>query len=305
MPILRSWLMLALAVNLWPGSALGADETVFSGPQPGEPLVPFVVRGVFDEAAGKELDFVTQANGKPLVLIFVHDLNRQSISMTRILSSYTVSRAGDGLVTGVVWLDDDATEAENTLKRIRHALAPGAPTGISVDGREGPGAYGLNRNVMLTILVGNHGKVTANFALIQPSLQVDLPKMLEQIVAVAGGAVPQLEDLPGVRAMMRRQAASEPDDNLRALLRQVIRRDAAAEQVDEAARRLEEYLDSHESARVEVGRIANTIIVAGNLTNYGTERAQEYLRKWAKDFGTPNDAKAEPGPDTSTEKQAR
>jgi hypothetical protein len=149
------------------GSVRAADEPVFSGPQVGEKLPGFKVRGVFDKDAGKELDFVTQAAGKPIVLIFVHDVNRQSISMTRILSQYTASRAKEGLATGVVWLDDDATAAENTLKRIKHALAQNAPIGISLDGREGPGSLGLNRNVTLTILVGKEGKVTANFALVQ------------------------------------------------------------------------------------------------------------------------------------------
>src|SRR5688572_23335464 len=170
-------LILSLLTFVCSSSFLLAADPVFSGPQADEKLPAFKVRGVFDTDAGKELDFVTQADGKPIVLIFVHDLNRQSISVVRVLSSYTVSRAKDGLHTGVVWLDADATEAENTLKRIKHALTPHAPTGVSLDGREGPGAYGLNRNVQLTILVGKAGKVTANFALVQPSLQADLPKI--------------------------------------------------------------------------------------------------------------------------------
>ena len=33
--------------------------------------------------------------------------------MTRVLTTYTAARAKDGLHTGVVWLADDATEAEN------------------------------------------------------------------------------------------------------------------------------------------------------------------------------------------------
>src|SRR5262249_32679956 len=154
-----------------------ADE-VFSGPQKGEKLPPLKVRGVYDKAAGKEMDFVKEAKGGPIVLIFVHDLNRPSIAMTRVLGEYTVSRAKDGRATGGVWLSDDATEAEATLKRIRHAMPKGAPTGIALGGKEGPGSYGLNRNVTLTILVGKDNKVSANFALVQPSLQSDLPKVL-------------------------------------------------------------------------------------------------------------------------------
>lgn len=276
---------LFLAVAGWTASLVAADP-VFSGPQVDEKLPAFKVRGVFDAEAGKEFDFVTQADGKPIVLIFVHDLNRQSISVVRVLSSYTTSRAKDGLHTGVIWLDADATEAENTLKRIKHALTPGAPIGISLDGKEGPGAYGLNRNVQLTVLVAKDNKVTANFALVQPSLQADLPKMLEAVVKVAGGTAPKLEDIEGMPKMSR-PAANAPmqDPNLRGLLTPVIRLNAAAEDVEKAAKAVEEYCAKNEVTRAEVGRIANTIIDNGKLKDYGTERAQEYLQKWAKEYG--------------------
>ena len=239
---------------------------------------------MFERDAGKELDFVAAAKGKPVVLVFVHDLNRLSIGMVRTLTAYTHSRAKDGLATGVIWLSDDATEAENTLKRIKHALAEGVPTGISLDGREGPGSYGLNRKVMLTILVGNKDKVTANFALVQPSLQADLPKILAAVVKEVGGKAPSVEALTGVEPN-RRDAKPQPDENLRSLLRPVIQLKASVEEVDKAAKALEEYVAKNDAARAEVGRIANTIIDAGKLDNYGTQRARDYLKKWAKEFG--------------------
>lgn len=261
----------------------GAEERIFSGPQVGEKLAGFKVRGVFEPDAGKDLDFVAAAKSKPVVLVFVHDVNRQSIGMVRILTSYTKSRAKDGLSTGVVWLSDDATEGENALKRIKHALTDGTPTGISPDGREGPGAYGLNRKVTLTILVGNKDKVTANFALVQPSVQADLPKILDAIVKEVGGTAPKVEEIEG--APKREPAKQDP--NLRGLLRPLIQKDASPEDVDKAAKAIEEYVAKNEAARTEVGRIANTIIDAGKLENYGTPKAQEYLKKWAKEFGKP------------------
>src|SRR5215213_10202669 len=133
--MLRRGVLLTVAAIAVVGARAGAEdppkakppERPFSGPQVGEKLPPLRVRGVFDADAGKDLDFVTQAAGRPIVLIFVHDVNRQSIGMTRALTAYTVRRARDGVATGVVWLDDDATVAEATLKRVRHALTPGAP----------------------------------------------------------------------------------------------------------------------------------------------------------------------------------
>lgn len=283
-----------------------ADEAIFSGPQVGETLPSFVVKGAFDEFAGKDVDYVDVAKGQPTVLIFVHDVNRQSISLARILATYTNGRAKDGLVTGMVLLHDDPTEAETTLKRMRHAIGPvkasvakaedskdqtdnvDYPTvSISQDGREGPGSYGLNRNVTLTILVGKDNKVTANFALVQPSLQVDLPKILESVVAVAGGTVPKLEDLEGMPAMQRREGTGEAP-NMRPLLAPVIRRDASDDDVIAAAKKVEEAAAKDEAVRKEVGRIANTIINAGKLKDYGTAKCQEYLTKWATEYGDPN-----------------
>lgn len=279
-------LLLGLALS----HASHAQETVFSGPQVGEPLAPFSVIGAFDEAEGKELDFVREAKDKPIVLIFVHDLNRLSISMTRVLSTYTASRKKDGLHTGVVWLDDDKSNASATLKRIRHGLAKDAPVGISVDGREGPGSYGLNRNVMLTILVGKDQKVTANYAIVQPSLQVDLPKILKSVVEVAGGEIPKLESLEGMQEMMRQPATKEGEGvNLRSWLQPIIRLNAKKEDVEKAALEFEKFLEGNIAAQKEIGRITNTIINAGKLENYGTATTQEYFRKWAKQY--PHDSK--------------
>lgn len=291
-PILDSWLALIAItfVACWSVDALAQQSPeFFSGPQVGEELASFKVLGVFDDQAGNEFDLVQAAGDGAILLIFVHDVNRQSIAMTRVLATYSSGRSQDGLTTGVVFLGEDVTETENTLKRIRHALAPNASTGISVDGREGPGMYGLNRNAMLTILVGKGKKVTANFALVQPSLQVDLPKILASVVDVVGGTVPELSELEGMPEMARADVEdkNQQADQLRSLLRPVIRKDATPEQVDAAAKKVEEYAAVHSETKKEIGRIASTIVNSGKLENYGTARAQEVLRRWAKEYGEP------------------
>lgn len=283
-----------------------AKEEIFSGPQVGEELPSFTVRGVFGDDAGRDLDFVKAADGKPIVLVFVHEMNRPSIGFTRALTTYTTKRAKDGLTTGVVWLAEDATEAENTLQRIKHAMTPNVPIGISPDGKEGPGSYGLNRNVTLTILVGDDGKVTENFALVQPSVQADLPKVFEAVVNIAGGEGPKMEDVlpPGMR--MERRGADRSDPRLRELLAPVIRRGLTDEAVDRAAAVVERHAAENEIFRKEVGRITNAIIDNDKLENYGTARAQEHLRKWAKEYGKPvrgNDKPSEEG--ASSEKAPR
>ncbi|MEN9557492.1 MAG: hypothetical protein RLZZ232_3778 [Planctomycetota bacterium] len=307
MKTLVRWIVMGVLVGLLPFPQVGSaqddgaaaasesatpESDVFSGPQPGELLPPLTLRQVLGADAGQETDPVKVANGGPIVLVFVHDINRQSVSMTRILTGYTKTRAEDGLQTGVVFLSDDATAAEAQIKRMEHALTAGIVTGVSVDGREGPGSYGLNRNVMLTILIGKAGKVTANYALIQPSLQVDLPKILKSVVEVAGGEVPNLKDLPGMAGMVRRENQADEELNLRPLLQPVIRRDASAEAVEKAALEVEKQAAQNPRIRKEVARIANTIINAGKLQDYGTPKAQEFLKKWATEF-----AKSEASPE--------
>jgi hypothetical protein len=284
-------LVLALAALGAVAGGARAQDKVFSGPQAGEKLPPFKVRGVFDADAGKDVDFVARADGKPILLVFVHDANRPSIGLTRVLMNYATTRAKDGLTSGVVWLTDDVNEAETYLKRVRTAVAKDAAIGISPDGKEGPGAYGLNRNVTLTVLVGKDNKVTANFPLVQPSIQADLPKVLKAIADVAGGEVAKLEDLPEVKDMLKARPAAEADPKVPGLMRAVIQREAKPEDVEKAAKAVEEYVKDNAAARKEVGRIAKTVVEGGKLDNYGTATAQDYLRKWAKEYGAkPEDA---------------
>ncbi len=256
-----------------------AQDKVFSGPQVGERLPPFSVRGFFGDDAGKELNFVTQAGGKPIVLVFIHDCNRKSLLMTRTLTMYTAERAKDGLATGVIWLTDDVSEGEILLKRWAHALAKHAPLGIYLDGKEGPGSYGLNRNVTLTILIAKEGRVTANFPLVQPSTQVDLPKILQEIANAAGGPVAKAEHLI-VAEILDYQV-----DQVQGPMRQIIREAANQVDVDKAAAALEDFVRQNDHARKEVGRITRNIVESGSLASFGTARGQEYLSKWAKVYG--------------------
>lgn len=284
------------------------NDPVFSGPQPGEPLPSFSFLASFAHPDHKPsntnnpadpnpltplpLNPVEQAKDSPLLLIFVHDVNRQSVAMTRVLANYAHSRQKDGLHTSVIFLGDDTSGAQANIKRIQHALCQNATTGVSPDGREGPGALGLNRNVQLTILIAKEKKVTANFALVQPSLQADLMKVVRALIEQVGGPVPKLSDLITEPSMAR--SANEPSspsvdaEALRALLRPLIQKDASDEQVDEAAISVEQAIADSAPLKNEIGRIARTIVSSGKLENYGTPRAQEILKIWSEKYGKPS-----------------
>ena len=174
--------------------------------------------------------------------------------------------------------------ARTRLKQMRHALSKDGPIGISPDGKEGPGAYGLNRNVTLTIIIAKDNKVTGNFALVQPSIQADLPKILKEIAGVVGGDVPKVEELPEVKEMAKGSPA-EVDPKLTMHLRAMIQLKATPEDVEKVAKEIEKLIKENEAVKKEIARISSTIVNGGKVDNYGTEKAQEYLKKWAKEYG--------------------
>ena len=171
------------------------DDGLFSGPQVGEPLPGFSFQRMFGKNPSEVLDPVKRASGKPVVVIFVHKVTRPGIAAIRVVTKFLGKKKPTGITAAVVFLTDDPTSTVNFMKRARRALPSEVPIGYSRDGIEGPGAYGLNRQVELTVLVANQGKVTANLALVQPSMPVDVPKILKAIVAQVGGKVPTLASL--------------------------------------------------------------------------------------------------------------
>ena len=235
------------------------DDTLFSGPQVGEKLTPFTVHGVFDDEEGKEFDYVKQAAGKPICLIFVHEITRPSAQVLRAVTTY-ISRHPEKINGGVVFLGNDATELALKLKRARHALAKQTPTGISVDGQEGPGAYGLNRKATLTILIAEDNKVTANFALVQPSGQADVPRIAAEIVKIVGGKAPTLAELGVGRYVKNEPAAAMKETDLRSLIAPVIRKTATAKEVEAAAKKAESVFAANPAVGHRAGEAARRII---------------------------------------------
>jgi hypothetical protein len=168
---------------------------VFSGPQPGEKLPPLKVRIVIGDNAGKEVDIVSAARGKPTFLIFMNEWNEQVAELMRVITLYAEQRGKPQLIAAVVWLTSDPGDLEAKLERARPHMPRNTPVGISLDGREGPGAYGLNRHVQMTILVSDRNVVTSNFALVQPSVNGDAVNVLSALVKVIGGKPPTLAEV--------------------------------------------------------------------------------------------------------------
>jgi hypothetical protein len=69
-----------------------------------------------------------------------------------------------------------------------------------------------------------------------------------------------------------------------------------AEDVRKAAEKAEAQAESDPAVRAELARISTTIVNSGKLSDYGTATAQEYLKKWARQYGAP--AKDKPAADS-------
>ena len=278
---------LGLGVVTQPSESVG-EEPVFSGPQAGEPLPSLPLKGVIGDVKGKAYDAVADAGDDPLLLIFFHERTRPAFGLMKTVTQFATRRADTGLVTHVVFLADDPTELERWAGAVRKHLTPAVRHAVSPDGAEGPGSFGLNRNVTLTVLVGSQGKVTANFALVQPQLQADGPPIMKAIAEVTGGGeVPSIESLMaadrsrGRSDVMGRMAQ---DAKLTGLVRGVINKRATKEQVEKAAKSVEVYIAENEAARKELGRIVARVIGSGRLSNYGNETAQQVLRRWNREY---------------------
>jgi hypothetical protein len=292
--MLRLVLFLALAVGIGNGAwgqdnqEAAASEQVFSGPQAGESLPQLNVKGVYGEQAGKTWNLLETNPDGPKLLIFAHNRTRPGFALTRALMTYVNKRSDEKLSGAVIFLTEDATETENWLLLVKQHFGESKrmPVVYSPDGIEGPGAYGLNRNVSMTVLVADKNKVTANFALVQPSVEADLPNILKAVVAVAGGVTPKISELlPEAMRNRRPPAPEKPDEKLAGLLRQFIQKDATDEEVEVLAQQIETYIKDKPAVQKELGAIISRIESANKLPDYGTPKAQEHLRAWGKKYG--------------------
>ncbi|MAG94542.1 MAG: hypothetical protein CMJ48_12445, partial [Planctomycetaceae bacterium] len=161
----------------------------------------------------------------------------------------------------------------------------GPPVGISVDGAEGPGSYGLNRNVNLTVLVAHENRVAANFALVQPS-ETDVPKILAEVVDLVGGRIPTHSEVLFLSVPTRKPAnaawRSAPAD---VRLRKLICAALAAKDAKQARRfadAVEQFVGESKERQADLGNAA-AFLLEGRTRIRSTPTVQ-HLRRWREQF---------------------
>ena len=174
--------------------------TLFSGPQPGEKLPPLIAKGINGETKDKTFDVIAKADGQPLVLFLQDETGlglRGLLGISRLLAQIR-EKSEEKMHINAVFLGDAPDTVEHQASKLVSHIPSGVLLGVSQEGREGPGSYGLNRNVAQTVIIAKDGKVLHNFAFTQPMLRPD-PYVLGAVGDAIGVQPATLEKWLNVR----------------------------------------------------------------------------------------------------------
>jgi hypothetical protein len=283
------------AVVFWAASAPAQEKAkVFSGPQVGEKVTEFKVIDLIGDAKGREWAVLDRYRGKPLTIVFVHGVERSIVPLLTAIDQYGHEKK-DVLGTLVVFLSNDRVESEKRLPLVSQSLRLESPFALSVDGAEGPGNYGLNKQCLMTVVVAKDDKATANFALVQPGI-VDAPAIIaamaqacgdtkpptaDSLLAkrrggaqgreMAGKGAPSTRPAAGAAAKVDLPGAAPTDERLIRMLRSFINRDNDQAAVDRVVNEVQEYVkDDPDLTRQAIGGWTRVLYL-----KYGTEYAQK------------------------------
>jgi len=285
------------------------QDPVYSGPQKGEKLPGFKVLHMNGEMKDAEIDFVADGKGASALIVFVHELTRPGAQVMRKLDEHAAKRGVRGLI---VLLPEDLNKSERYAPLLQSIMKYKSALGISVDGKEGPGGYGLNHQVTLTILLAKQDVVAANWALRSPS-DTDTPAILKAIDDLVGfkeepkqptgdleARVAALEkEIRELRAMIERLTRQPPppaggerkpplrcappsDPTLNGLMRRMIRPETPNEEVDKAIGEIEAHVKDNADLKKQARDGITLILDLKYGTEYARTRAQELLSKLAE-----------------------
>ncbi len=268
-------------------------QQVYSGPQVGEVLPGLIMKLGFGSGAGTEVDLVRESGDQPIVIVFVHKRSRPAFGLANAVMRYCEEEGGEELHHGICFLTGDPTDTANWLGKIRNYFPEKTPVGYSTEGIEGPGSYGLNRNVELTVLVARDSKVTANFALVQPGAHADGPKILAAIASATGTkARPDINKyLPSNQAAQDAPIAIDP--RLMTQIRKINSKDATVESVGEGIAEIEKLVKDNKPLQNQLGSIVPRWVNSKRVDSIGNDDHQETIKKWAREYAPQMKRRAE------------
>jgi hypothetical protein len=279
--------LFALPVMVW------AADAPFSGPQPGEKTTAFKVVAINGASAGQERSPIGEPTAPPTALVFIHGVERSLVPLLRSIDTYGASNVAR-LRTELVFLHADRLAGEPRIKAAAGSLRLRSPVGLSLDGAEGPGNYGLNKDCLMTVLGVRSNVVVTNFALVQPGI-ADAPRIIAALAALCGDTNPPSAEVLLAAANAGRMApdrnrtnvpagkdpfpgAVPTDDRLQGLLRRFIRPTTDNATADAILAEVKEYIAKDPELRKQAADGWTRVLHFGD--RYGTE----YSRKIGAEF---------------------
>ena len=174
--------------------AIEVQERIFSGPQPGEQVRPFKVLG-YKAGNAEEWEIVKPPDDSTTLICFVHKLSNDDRVLYGLgLVDFYVARH-QSLTSHIVLLSDDREKMMAMLRGwTRGSLFTKSQLSLSLDGVEGPGSYGLNRKVAMTVVVAKGNKVVDNIVFQAPNGR-DLQTIMASVAIALGEPEPNLANV--------------------------------------------------------------------------------------------------------------
>ena len=147
-----------------PAKHIEAQATpIFSGPQPGEPLPSFTAVGLRGDIEGEELDPIARAAGRPHLLLFSKGANGGRLYPLLGHQLGAIMRgSGRELAMSVIFLSDTPSEITSYMGRLAGRIPEFIDVALAREGADGPGSYGIDRNMTHTIIAAKDGTVVHN-----------------------------------------------------------------------------------------------------------------------------------------------
>ena len=167
-----------------------ASEPLYSGLQPGEKARGFEVLGFID-GNRKELEIVNKKD-KTTLLCFIHRLSTDDRILYGLGLVDFYTKRHKELISHIVLLSDERAKIEKMLTNwSKTSLFSNSLLSLSSDGSEGPGYYGLNRSVAMTVMVIKGDKVVKNLVFNAPNNR-DLESVMRAIANAVDAPEPTL-----------------------------------------------------------------------------------------------------------------
>lgn len=258
-------------------------DDVFSGPQVGETLPGFEMKVSLGGEPGTSVNFVKDVADDPIVVVFVHQLTRPAFALANAVMKYCGDVSQDRQIArGICFLSQDPTKAQTQIDRAKKYFPKKTLVGYSTEGIEGPGSYGLNRNVQVTILVAKEKSVVANFALVQPGVHADGPKVLAAIAkTIDAKDKPDINDyLPNNQAAQDAPIAIDPA--LMVEIRKLNSKDVDESTLKASITKLDELTKDKKGLQQQLASVANRWVRGGRFDEIATKEQQATIKRWAQ-----------------------